>query len=176
MTSNAASLRAARVVAPATLAECRGAREGLFSAMGNLLCPPYRPTRFPYDERRRGEYERRARSAERAFPGGERGVGEDGRPTLLPEEVNRLPIEEYHSPEEMSRWDVKRLKFHLKQARANSPRIGPTSARCHWRRRSPSPPSERREAARRARAAASAWTRTRKETRTGSSRADTGST
>ena len=46
-------------------------------------------------------------------------MGEDGRPTLLPEEVNRLPIEEYHSPEEMSRWDVKRLKFHLKQARAN---------------------------------------------------------
>lgn len=48
-------------------------------------------------------------------------MGEDGRPTLLPEEVNRLPIEEYHTPEEMSRWDVKRLKFHLKQARANSP-------------------------------------------------------
>ena len=121
MTSNAASLRTARVVAPATPRGVSGRERGFVFAMGNLLCPPYRPTRFPYDERRRWEYERRARSAERAFPGGERGVGEDGRPTLLPEEVNRLPIEQYHSPEEMSRWDVKRLKFHLKQARANSP-------------------------------------------------------
>ena len=88
--------------------------------MGNLLCPPYRPTRFPYDERRRGEP-----SAARAF-GRARILreGEEGRrreTDAALEEVNRLPIEEYYSPEEMSRWDVKRLKFHLKQARANSP-------------------------------------------------------
>ena len=95
------------------------ARAGSFSAMGNLLVPRIVRTAF------------RTTSVVAGSTSGAR-----VRPTLFREgaaawarmvdrrfsrEVNRLPIEEYHTPEEMSRWDVKRLKFHLKQARANSP-------------------------------------------------------
>ena len=77
--------------------------------MGNLLCPPTRPSRDPDWERRR----QRAAST--------RDEAESLNPTLLPSEINGLPIETFVPLDEMKTWGVKRLKEEVKNARRNSP-------------------------------------------------------
>lgn len=83
----------------------------LRTAMGNLLCPPTRPSRDPDWERRR----------QRAAASGRDDRTKSLNPTLLPSEINALPLERFHTPTEMRAWPVKRLKDEVKQARRNSP-------------------------------------------------------
>jgi hypothetical protein len=80
--------------------------------MGNLLCPPTRPEFDPDWERRR------QRSASVA---GDDPDGPSKSPTLLPVEINALPIEQFHAPETMRAWPVKTLMDQVRAARRNAP-------------------------------------------------------
>jgi|TARA_B110000305_G_C19381292_1_gene609744 hypothetical protein len=84
--------------------------------MGNILCPPTRPQR-PYDPR----FDYYQGHGQRTTADTSQPVGADGKPVLLPKQINNLPIEEYATASEMLEWRVSQLKDELRRARVNSP-------------------------------------------------------